>query len=161
MKKLLTLVFLLIGLVGFTQTNSHQQIYGTVFTQNNCRLTRPYNEINVQVFEWDSVRNITSLPLSPNQYTLGWALNGASGFYNYTIILMTTPTKPLVVKMTPMRGTCVFDTYRPTFAPWSANHTRAAKIVIPFTPLGSTYYAIQNMYLIPYLVEQPRMEPQN
>jgi len=160
MKNIITLVLLLIGLVGYTQTNSHQQIYGTVFTQNNCKLRGPYNEINVQLFEYDSVRNITSLPISPNNYTLGWALNGASGFYNYTIVLTTPATKPLIVRMIPVRGSCVFNTYRPTYGPWSANVDRANKFIVP-SVLGTNNVYFQNVYLIPYIFEQNRINVGN
>jgi len=156
MKNIITSLLLLIGLVGYTQTTSHQQIYGTVFTQNNCRLRGPYNEINVQIFEYDTIRNITSLPISPNNYTLGWSINGATGFYNYMILLSIAPSKPIVVKMTPIQGSCVFNTYRPTYAPWSANVDRANKFIVP-NVLGATNIYFQNVYLIPYIFEQNRI----
>ena len=150
MRKLLAIVFLLIGLAGYTQTTSHQQIYGTVFTQPNCRLTSPYNEINVQVFEYDTVSNLISAPIMPGNYTLGWSINGASGFYNYMIMFMNAPTKPVIVKMTPNRGTCAYSTYQPTFAPWSLNTRSAAKITVPYAVPGTMSVYYQNFILIPY-----------
>ena len=156
MKTLFTLVLLLIGLVGFTQTSTHQQITGAVFTQPNCRLSSPYNEINVQLFEVDTVTNLIS-QISPNGYTLGWSLNGASGYYNYMIMIANTQTKPVIVKMTPNRGTCAHSTYQPTFAPWSLNTRGAAKIVFPRTPLGTVYFAVQNVYLIPQVLRNPNV----
>lgn len=155
MKRFLTFALLLIGLVGYTQTNTHQQIYGTVFTQPDCRLTSPYNEINVQVFEYDTVRNVVSASIAAGNYTLGWSINGATGFYNYMIMFMNPPTKPVIVRMTPNRGTCAFIKYQPTFAPWSLNTRGAAKIIVPYTALGTMSVQYQNVHLIPYVLRNP------
>ena len=160
MKNIITLVLLLIGLVGYTQTNSHQQIRGTVFTQNNCKLRNPYNEINVQLFEYDSVRNTISPPLQTIGYTTSWSMNSATGFYNYSVSLVFSNTKPLIIKMTPVRGSCVFDTYRPTYGPWSANVDRANKFIVP-SAIGTYTVYVQNVYLIPYIFEQSRINVGN
>ena len=158
MRKLLAIVFLLIGLAGYTQTNTHQQIYGTVYTQPDCRLTSPYNEITVQVFEYDTVRNVASASIAAGNYTLGWSINGATGFYNYMIMFINPPTKPVIVRMSPNRGTCAFAKYQPTFAPWSLNTRGAAKIIIPYTAPGTMFVHYQNVHLIPYALRNPNTQ---
>lgn len=140
MKALLTFVFLLAGLLGYTQTNSHQEIVGHIYLRGSNLLVSN-NDVQIMIFEIDTITNNITTNLS------GSIISQQSNFFR--ISLMTTPTKPIVILVKPINGSRIFNKYENTWGTSSLDLRRATKIIIPSTPLGTQTTITQDVWMIP------------
>jgi len=143
MKKLLTLVFLLIGLAGFTQTNSHLTWMGQILVGNRPIPTR---SVTIEVLEYDTVlRRI--LPIPSSMYTVD---NTIQAGMVYKVTFDETRyfgRNPFIVKATPNPGTTFYG-YLPTYYPGSlsTNSARYFYCVPSTSPLRSIQLIKSTMF---------------
>ena len=140
MKKLLTLVFLLVGLVGFTQTNSHQQMTGTIHT-TGLNFIPSNNDIQILLYEVDTFG--VARPYVLGNYTTALQNN------RYVISFILPPTNPVVVYVKLLPGSRLYGKYVSTFGRSSTSINSATRAIIPYTPPGTTATANCDVYMIP------------
>lgn len=140
MKKLLTLVFLLIGLAGFAQTNSHQQMTGIIYTRG-LNFTPSNNDVQILLYEVDTFG-------VARQYVLG---NYTAALQNnrYVITFILPPTNPVVVYVKLLPGSRLYGKYVSTFGRSSTSINTASRIVIPYAPPGTMTSTNCDVYMIP------------
>ena len=139
MKKLLTLVFLLVGLVGFTQTNSHQQMTGTIHT-TGLNFIPSNNDIQILVYQVDTFG-------VARQYVLGGYTTSLQN-NTYVIHFIIAPTNPVVVYVKLLPGSRLYGKYVSTFGRSSTSINSATRVVVP-NVLGGVNMARCDVYMIP------------
>ena len=122
MKNLIFLLAILIGLGSNAQTTSHMTIQGRFYATNQP-IVNPQNFFDIELYEWDSVTNSSTL-LSSTWYTINYNSNS----YQVVMNLMYNQNKYLLVRAKPKPGTTYFNSYTSTWSPRSLNVTSAKKI---------------------------------
>ncbi len=140
MKKLLTLVFLLVGLVGSTQTNSHIRMTGHIYTRG-LNFTPSNNDIQILLYEVDTFGVARQTILG--NYTVGMQAN------QYVIDFINPPTNQVIVYVKLLPGSRLYGKFLSTFGLSSLSIANATKVTIPRTPLGSTSTTNCDVYMIP------------
>ena len=140
MKNIITLVLLLIGLVGYTQTNSHQTMTGHIYTRG-LNFVPSNNDIQILLYEVDTFGVARQTILS--NYTVGIQSN------QYMIDFTTPPTQPVVVYVKLLPGSRLYGKYLSTFGQSSLSIGGARKVIVPYTPPGTTSSITYDVYMIP------------
>lgn len=129
MKKLLTLVFLLVGLAGFTQTNSHTpRMTGHIYTRG-LNFIPSNNDIQILLYEVDTF-GIAKLVSSLN-YNIGIQAN------QYVIDFINPPLNQVIVYVKLLPGSKLYGRFLSTFGLSSLSIANATKVIIPSAPLGT------------------------
>ena len=140
MRKLLTFVLLLIGLVGYTQTNSHQRITGRIYTRG-LNFVPSNNDIQILLYEVDTFGVARQSILS--NYVVAQQGN------QYVIDFINPPTQRVVVYAKLLPGSRLYGKFLSTFGLSSLSVRHAVKLTIPFTPLGTTWLGQYDIYMVP------------
>ena len=140
MRKLLTFVLLLIGLVGYTQTNSHQRITGRIYTRG-LNFIPSNNDIQILLYEVDTFGVARQSILS--NYVLAQQGN------QYVIDFINVPTQRVVVYAKLLPGSRLYGKFLSTFGLSSLSVNHAVKLTVPQTPLGTTWSGQYDIYMIP------------
>ena len=140
MRKLLTFVLLLIGLVGYTQTNSHQRITGRIYTRG-LNFIPSNNDIQILLYEVDTFGVARQSILS--NYVLVQQGN------QYVIDFINVPTQRVVVYAKLLPGSRLYGKFLSTFGLSSLSVNHAVKLTVPQTPLGTTWSGQYDIYMIP------------
>lgn len=140
MRKLLTFVLLLIGLVGYTQTNSHQRITGRIYTRG-LNFIPSNNDIQILLYEVDTFGVARQSILS--NYVVSQQGN------QYVIDFINVPTQRVVVYAKLLPGSRLYGKFLSTFGLSSLSVNHAVKLTVPQTPLGTTWSGQYDIYMIP------------
>jgi len=140
MKNIITLVLLLIGLVGYTQTNSHQMMTGQIHT-TGLNFIPSNNDIQILLYEVDTFGVARQTILS--NYTVG--IQGT----RYVINFILPPTQPVVVYVKLLPGSRLYGRYLSTFGLSSLSIGGARKVTIPYTPPGTTSSTTYDIFMVP------------
>ena len=140
MRKLLTFVLLLIGLVGYTQTNSHQRITGRIYTRG-LNFVPSNNDIQILLYEVDTFGVARQSILS--NYVVAQQGN------QYVIDFINPPTQRVVVYAKLLPGSRLYGKFLSTFGLSSLSVNHAIKLIVPQTPLGTTWSGQYDIYMIP------------
>jgi hypothetical protein len=139
MRKLLTFVLLLIGLVGYTQTNSHQQITGHIYTRG-INFIPSNNDIQLLVYSVDTLGFTTVV--NPSNYTSAMQSN------QYVITFSVVPTTPIVVYAKLLPGSRLQNKFLSTFGTSSLSIHHATRVVVP-NILGAVNVVTYDIYMVP------------
>ena len=140
MKNIITLVLLLIGLVGYTQTNSHQMMTGQIHTRG-LNFIPSNNDIQILLYEVDSFGVARQTILS--NYTASIQGN------RYVINFILSPTQPVVVYVKLLPGSRLYGKFLSTFGQSSLSINHSTKVVVPYTPPGTQTTITHDIYMIP------------
>ena len=140
MRTLLFFVLLLIGLVGYSQTNSHQRMTGRIYTRG-LNFIPSNNDIQILLYEVDTFGVARQSILS--NYMVGLQGN------QYVIDFILPPTQPVVVYVKLLPGSRLYGKFLSTFGQSSLSVRHSTKVVVPYTPLGSQTTITYDIYMIP------------
>ena len=140
MRTLLFFVLLLIGLVGYSQTNSHQRITGRIYTRG-LNFIPSNNDIQILLYEVDTFGVARQSILS--NYMVGLQGN------QYVIDFILPPTQPVVVYVKLLPGSRLYGKFLSTFGQSSLSVRHSTKVVVPYTPLGTQTTITHDIYMIP------------
>jgi len=140
MRTLLFFVLLLIGLVGYSQTNTHQRITGQIYTRG-LNFIPSNNDIQILLYEVDSFGVARQSILS--NYTVG--IQGNQYFINFIL----TPTQPVVVYVKLLPGSRLYGKFLSTFGQSSLSVRHSTKVVVPYTPPSVPSSITHDIYMIP------------
>lgn len=144
MRKLLTLVLLLIGLVGYTQTNLHQYMKVTIHT-NSQNYFPSFQDIQIVLYEVDTFGVATVI--NPNNYTVSVQAN------QYVFNFGFKQYKPVVVYIKVLPSGRLHNKFLSTFGTSSGSINRATKVIVP-NILGGNNTIIHNVYMIPKIISR-------
>jgi hypothetical protein len=115
MKKIIAIfAFLLVGLVGHSQTNSHLSWMGRVYLGQRAI---PVSSVRIEVFELDTFRNAL-IPINPIMYMVDYTIQNGMVYSVRFDETRYFQTRPFVIKATPNPGTVLFNCM-PTYYPSS------------------------------------------
>ena len=140
MRTLLFFVLLLIGLVGYSQTNSHQRMTGRIYTRG-LNFIPSNNDIQILLYEVDTFGVARQSILS--NYMVGLQGN------QYVIDFIMPPTQPVVVYVKLLPGSRLYGKFLSTFGQSSLSVNHSTKVVVPYTPPGATTSITYDIYMIP------------
>ena len=142
MRTLLFFVLLLIGLVGYTQTNSHQYMNVTIHT-NSQNYLPSFQDIQIVLYEVDTFGVATIV--NPNNYTLSVQANQYVfnfGFKQYNQVVV-------YIKVLPNGR--LHNKFLSTFGTSSGSINRATRVIIP-NILGGNNTITHHVYMIPKII---------
>ena len=144
MRKLLTFVLLLIGLVGYTQTNLHQYMKVTIHT-NSQNYLPSFQDIQIVLYEVDTF-GITTV-INPNNYTLSAQAN------QYVFNFFFKQLKPIVVYIKVLPSGRLHNKFLSTFGTSSGSINRATRVIVP-NILGGNNTITHDVYMIPKIISR-------
>ena len=144
MRKLLTFVLLLIGLVGYTQTNLHQYMKVTIHT-NSQNYLPSFQDIQILLYEVDTFGVATVI--SPNNYTLSAQAN------QYVFNFVFKQLKPIVVYIKVLPSGRLHSKFLSTFGTSSGSINRATRVIVP-NILGGNNMITHDVYMIPKIISR-------
>ena len=142
MRKLLTLALLLIGLVGYTQTNGHQYMKVTIHT-NSQNYFPSFQDIQIVLYEVDTFGVATVI--NPNNYTVSVQAN------QYVFNFGFKQYKPVVVYIKVLPSGRLHNKFLSTFGTSSGSINRATRVNVP-NILGGNNTITHNVYMIPKII---------
>ena len=142
MKNIITLVILLIGLSGYTQTNLHQYMKVTIHT-NSQNYFPSFQDIQIVLYEVDTFGVATVV--NPNNYTLSVQAN------QYVFNFVFKQYKPVVVYIKVIPSGRLHNKFLSTFGTSSGSINRATRVNVP-NILGGNNTITHNVYMIPKII---------
>ena len=142
MRKLLTFVLLLIGLVGYTQTNGHQYMKVTLST-SGLNIFPSFQDVQFILYDVDTFG--VARVINPNNYTLSTQAN------QYVFNFVFKQYNPVVVYVKVLPSGRLHNKFLSTFGTSSGSINRATRVNVP-NILGGNNTIIHNVYMIPKII---------